>query len=185
MKTIKRSITAGGVLQLINDLGEDFFPLAKYDAWKNAYGGRRHLKQLEDYFPSHIERSVKGLLRKGWVEKINTADGIMVRITILGREQMLFYDLEKIELKKNKWDGKWRMVLFDIEELNKRKRNQLRKYLKQMKLYQMQESAYVTPYDCEKEIKYIREILNIPHGVKIGVLESLENSEDLEKVFGL
>lgn len=161
------------------------FPMTKYDTWKGAHWGPQHLKFLEDYFPSHVERAVAGLLRKGWVERKETPRGMVVQITKEGKKQILCFDLEKLQPKTGKWDGKWRIVFFDIAELSHAKRDRLRRYLKQMALYCMQESVYVTPYDCEKEVMYLREVLGVPHGVKMGVLESLENSDDLKKIFKL
>lgn len=185
MEIKKRSIKIEGMLRMIDDFGQDFFPLTKYDAWKTFHWGPQHIKSLDEYFPSHIERAVVGLLRKGWVEKIETDKGIMVKISKSGQKQLLQYDLEKMTLKKGKWDGKWRMVFFDIAELDRRKRDQLRKYLHQLGLYPMQESVYISPFDCDKEIQYLREMLDVPHSVKIGLLERLENSEDLKKIFNL
>ena len=185
MEIKKRTITFGKMLEFIDNFGKDYFPLTKYDEWKRVYSGSFNLKSLEHYFPSHIERAVAGLLRKGWVEKVETNKGTMVKITKFGQMQILQYDLEKMALNKDRWDGKWRIIFFDIIELDRKKRNNLRKYLRKLGLYPMQESVYVSPYDCDREIQYLREILDVPHSVKIGVLEQLENSEDLKKIFKL
>lgn len=185
MDTKKRTITFRKTLELINDLQKDYFPLTKFDTWKMAHLAGVNLKNLDYYFPSHIERAIVGLLRKGFVEKIETPDGTMVKITKSGQKQILLFDLEKMSLKKDRWDGKWRVIFFDIAELDRKKRNNLRKYLLKLGLYPMQESVYVGPYDYDKEIAYLREVLNVPHGVKMGLLEHLENSEDLKKIFDL
>ncbi len=41
------------------------------------------------------------------------------------------------------------------------------------------------PYDVGDEVAYIREALDVPHGVKLGVMEELENDEDLREIFGV
>ncbi len=49
----------------------------------------------------------------------------------------------------------------------------------------MQRSVWVSPYDVFDEVKYMREVLDIPHGVKLGLLKEIENEEDLRVWFGL
>ncbi len=173
------------MLILMSDVGQDLLmPMTKYGTWKLSKG-YLNIKFLEDYFPSHIDRSIEGLIRKGWVVKKDTPQGVVVQITSKGKEQVLQFDLGKLAPKTGNWDGKWRVVFFDVEELSRSRRDRLRKYLKQMNLYPMQESVYVSPYDIESEVKYLREILNIPHSVKLGIMEQLENSQDLKLIFGL
>ena len=49
----------------------------------------------------------------------------------------------------------------------------------------MQKSVWVYPYPLEKEIKFLREILDVPHGVKLVTAEKIENDEDLRNWFDL
>ena len=77
------------------------------------------------------------------------------------------------------------MVFFDIESKSNHLRDKLRRYLQKMGFKQYQESVWVIPYDCDNEIKYIREALNVPHAIKLAVVESLENDEDLRQWFGV
>ena len=98
---------------------------------------------------------------------------------------MLFFELEGLEPKSGEWDGKWRMVFFDIESKKNLLRDRLRRYLRQMGFKKYQESVWVYPYDCEDKLKHIREVLDIPHTVKLAVVEKLENDEDLREWFGL
>ena len=41
------------------------------------------------------------------------------------------------------------------------------------------------PYPCSKEIQFLREILKVPHEVKLATIEHLENDEDLREIFQL
>lgn len=137
-----------------------------------------------DYYPSSLEKMTLRLLRKGEVEVVYRKDQPVVEITEKGITQTLKYDLEKLTIKKpKKWDGKWRMVIFDLPIEYPKEREIFRDKLKQLGFYQMQKSAYLYPFPCEKEIKYLREVLNIPHFVKLAVINKMENDEDLRKVF--
>jgi phenylacetic acid degradation operon negative regulatory protein len=128
---------------------------------------------------------VNKLERKGYVEIKETRVGKAVFLTESGKRQKLLYDLEHLEQKCGEWDGKWRVVFFDIDEQRKGKRDFLRKYLMKLGFKQMQKSVWISPYDCQNELKYIREVLDIPHGVKLGVLGEIENEEELKKWFDL
>jgi CRISPR-associated endonuclease Cas2 len=183
MKIRDRKITLSGVLKLADNFGNDFFPLTRSGAYKLFYKGIA--LDLEDYFPSEIERMVIKLERHGWVKKIKTKEGIRVEITADGKKQLLMYDLEKLKPKTEKWDGKWRIVFFDIAEIKRRTRNSFRRYLKILNFWQIQRSVWINPYNYENEIKYIREILEIPHEVKVGTLEKVENESELKKHFNL
>ena len=181
----KRTVTVRNLLRFLNDLGDEVLFLDRYGAWKLSRYGSKTLNNFDDYFPSHVERVVKGLVRRGWVEKVQTEQGVQVKITNKGKTQILMYDLEGFVPKKEKWDKKWRVIFFDVEEGKRIKRDGLRKYLRMLGWKEMQKSVYVCPFDCENEVKYLREVLDVPHGVKMGVLEKVENDEDLRKMFGL
>lgn len=119
------------------------------------------------------------------MEKRETSAGVVVKITEKGKRRVLLFKLEEMKPKQDKWDKLWRVVFFDISEIDKNKRDQLRKYLKKLGLKQMQESVWVSPYKVEDEVKYLREVLEVPHGVKLGTLKEIENEKELKEWFGL
>lgn len=140
--------------------------------------------EWSDYYPSSLEKMTSRLLRRGQVEVIYKKDQPVVKITDKGITETLKYDLENFEIKKpKKWDKKWRLVIFDLPVEYRQEREILRDKLKQAGFYQMQKSVYLYPFPCEKEIKYLREVLEIPHYVKFAVIKKMENDEDLRKIF--
>jgi len=160
------AVTAPGALKLFKD-----------------YGKR---KPWCEFYPSSLERTAKTLLRHGIV-KIKRENGIpVVRIAERGKVEVLKYDLDKIVIKKpDHWDGKWRLVMFDISDKYKKIRDLIRAKLKGMGFYQFQESVFIYPYPCEKEIIYLREVLDIPHSIKLLRADRIENEKDLRKIFKL
>lgn len=141
-------------------------------------------KVYKEYYPHSIKKTFNKLWRKGLVEVTETKDGYEVKLTEKGKTEVLKFDLDTLEVKKPKeWDGKWRIVFFDIAEKHKKTRDYLCKKLKSMNFHLMQDSIFIHPFDCEKEIKFLREVLGVPHEVKMGVLEKVENKEDLKRIF--
>ena len=170
------------LLEFVDDMAGEYVLVDKKTVDRHAKGIFKPI-YLDDYFPSQIRQTTDRLERKGWVEKEQTREGVKIIITEKGRKEILRYELEKFVPKSEKWDGKWRVVFFDVAEIDRKKRNKLRVVLKNLGLVEFQESVYVGPFDCEKEIKYTREVLDIPHGVKLGILEKIENDDDLRKIF--
>ena len=138
-----------------------------------------------DYYPSSIERETLRLWRRGYVEVRKMKNGYQVRITARGKTEILNYDLNAMSIPKPKsWDGKWRMVFFDIPA-GKKVRHVFRRHLRELEFFPMQESVYVHPYPCAKQIKFLREVYSIPHYVKLAVVERIENDRDLRRYFDL
>lgn len=62
---------------------------------------------------------------------------------------------EKISLQtlaKKEWDRKWRLVIFDIKEIERKLRDNLRELLKKWGFAMWQESVYISPHPILKEI---------------------------------
>lgn len=138
----------------------------------------------QEIYPSAVLRTARRLYRKGLVRVSETKTGYKVEITKKGKIEILKFDLNTLEIEKpDQWDGKWRIVFFDIPEKFKKQRDFLCRKLKTMNFYQIQESVFIHPFACEKEIQYLREILNVPHAVKMGLLEKIENEEELKRIF--
>lgn len=143
-------------------------------------------KEFKNYYPSSINRQIIKLWRKGFVKLMETESGHTLSITEEGKTEILKYNLDSMRVTTpEKWDGKWRMVFFDIPQGNESSRTMFRRRLKSLGLFQMQKSVYVFPYPCSKEIMFLREVYGIPHSVKLAIVERLENDEDLKKIFGL
>lgn len=134
-------------------------------ALSSPQGTRRFLKGVKDEWDTkNTRRALERLRERRLVAFQERADGtIEVLLTQEGRQKMEEWNLEELYIKKQKkWDGRWRMVAFDIAEKRKRAREAFRSLLKQFSFYQLQKSIFVCPYPCEAEIKIIRNIFHIP-----------------------
>ncbi|MCL5675956.1 MAG: hypothetical protein M1120_02415 [Patescibacteria group bacterium] len=141
-------------------------------------------KHWKEYYPFSVNKTLLRLYRKGQVKVSENKKGYVVRLTKKGKTELLRFDLENMEIKiPDRWDKKWRLVFFDVPEKFKRQRNFLSLKLKNMNFYLMQDSVFIHPFPCQKEIEFLREVLGIPHFVKLGLLENVENREELEKIF--
>src|SRR3989344_2355885 len=88
-------------------------------------------------------------------------------------------------LKEGVWDGKWRVVVFDIPNKYTHLRNQIRTLLKRAGFVQLQQSVWVFPYECKELTDLIKAESDLSPHILYGVLESIEGEHKLRKVFGL
>jgi hypothetical protein len=127
---------------------------------------------------------LKQILKRLEKQKVIEIRGNVIQITDKGRNKVLQYNLETMCLKKQT-DGKWRIIMYDIANLKKRERELFRYMLKKLRLLQLQESVYLTPYVCEDEIEYLRQYFHIGNDVLVLKVIGIENEEAYRRYFGL
>lgn len=109
-----------------------------------------------------------------------------VFVTRHGLHKALSYELNDMHLTIPKvWDKKWRVVIFDIPEKYKKLRDTFRKRLRQLGLYTLQDSVYISPYSCFDEVEFLRELYGIAFTVRYFVAEQIEDDALLRRHFGL
>jgi phenylacetic acid degradation operon negative regulatory protein len=100
------------------------------------------------------KRALERMQKKGFLQMIEGRDGTLVRITDVGAGELRLNVARGSDPKT--WDGKWRMVLFDIPDAQTQLRDELRATLQIVGFLRVQNSVYVFPYpvpSLEKEIR--------------------------------
>lgn len=97
-----------------------------------------------DYFEATLRRLIKKKILSGELSN-------ELKITERGW-QYLKEDFPFVDWQQEKWDGYWRMVIFDIAEKNNSVRQKLRRELLRLKFGQLQKSIYITPHKSEEKI---------------------------------
>ncbi|MFA6077151.1 MAG: hypothetical protein WC735_03710 [Candidatus Paceibacterota bacterium] len=134
-----------------------------------------------------LERAINSLYTSHLIEEKENKDGTTTFIlNENGKQKALRFNIDKIEIKKPaKWDGKWRVVMFDIPEKLKRLRDSLRLHFREVGLIELQKSVLVYPYPCNKEIEFILEFYNARRYVRFILAEKIDNQLHLMKKFNL
>ncbi|HYV33914.1 MAG TPA: hypothetical protein VE973_03645, partial [Candidatus Limnocylindria bacterium] len=144
---------------------------------------REMVKALRYGRRNTLDVTVYRLYKKGWIKFIDKQGERFVKLTKGGQIEAL---LAKARMPQPKvWDGKWRIVFFDIPESSKDKRNLLRSLLKKNDFRKLQASAYVSPYPLNREaIRYLTET-NLKEFIRIVKVEEIDDDKDLRKMFSL
>ena len=111
----------------------------------------------------------------------------LVEITNQGRKSLEF-EMRKAEAKATKrrrWDGRYRLVAFDIPERRRATRRQLSSLMGECSFLRIQDSLWIFPYDCEELIALIKAELRIGKDVLYVVVESIENDKWIRDHFKL
>ena len=109
-----------------------------------------------------------------------------LKITKKGKLFLLrntFYKNKKI--KKEKWDGKWRVLIFDIPESLRFIRDQIRATLVAVGFKRLQDSVWIYPYNCEDLIILLKTDLEIGKDLLYMIVDTLEDDEEIKNYFGL
>jgi len=144
----------------------------------NEYLDRR----AKDYrrFYSLIYR----LKTAGLIEVYEEGKEKFVTLTDQGRRKIGRYLFEdKPPPIPKVWDGKWRLVIFDIPEDRKQIRDIVRQLLNRVGFYQLQKSVYVYPHECIGIIRFLEQTYQIDQYIQFAVAERLESEVDLITLF--
>lgn len=138
------------------------------------------------YNASYLRQSLRRLEQSKLIEYGKAGDQEVVKITQYGKTKVLKYALEHLETKKpGVWDGKWRVVIYDIPLRDKSIQWVIRDALKSMGFYQMQKSVYICPYPCYDEVEFVRSFYNIANAVKYLLVTKLEDDAPYREYFGV
>jgi len=132
-------------------------------------------------------RDLKNLQKRELIDYRESEDGkIEIKITKKGKEGILRYQIDEIRLKRpQRWDRRWRLIMFDIPHSHRSARDVFRKKLLDLKFYPLQKSVFITPYPCEDEIDFIASIFEVRKYVLILYVSNFEGEEKLKHYFGV
>lgn len=131
-------------------------------------------------------QTVSDLSRQKLVEIVHEDDSTIVRITKEGKLRALRYKIdEMMVVPQKKWDGLWRIVIFDIPEKERHLRDIFRQHLKLLRFYQLQKSVWVHAYPCMDEIEFLRQIYHVGFNVSYIIAQQIEDDTLIRSHFKL
>jgi hypothetical protein len=131
-----------------------------------------------------LSQAVSRLISRGLVER---KDNKGLRLTEKGRRYAKLMDeTGRLQFAKaRKWDGRWRIVIFDIWERRRGARARLRTRLHTIGFVKIQNSVWAYPYECEELIAFAKTELKLGKGLFYLIAEGIEGDRELRERFGL
>ena len=129
-----------------------------------------------------VSSSASKLAKKGLL-KFN---GKYYELTDEGGMKLRQLELQGYKLiRPKKWDGKWRVVIFDIPEKKRKVRDRIRNLFTSAGLYRLQDSVWVYPYDCEDIMGLLKTDFGVGKDVLYLIVDEIENDRHLREEFML
>ena len=145
------------------------------------------IKEWQKINENSLRRAIKRLYQSKLIDyKENTDGTITVILGEDGKQKALRYNLDKIAIPvPNKWDGLWRMIIFDVPESHRQGRYALMTKLKNIGFHSLQKSVYIFPYPCKDEIDFIVEFFRLRPYVRYVIVKEIDVELDLKHYFDL
>lgn len=74
-----------------------------------------------------------------------------------GRLQIDFFKIAR----PTQWDRQWRILMFDVRQIQRWKRDILRSFLRRLGFIQFQKSVWIHPFDCKHEVQILQKLLEL------------------------
>ena len=154
------------------------------DAVKEAERNKRQ-KEWEKFNLWRLRQVIKRMQSSKLVEIKEEQDIPAIKITQKGKQKLLRYKIDEMALDESSWDGKWRLIIYDIASTKRANSEIFRNMLNKLRFLKLQRSVYLTPFKCEDEIEYLRLLFEIGNEVQILKVGNLENEVAYRRYFGI
>ena len=127
-----------------------------------------------------------GFRRYKFIRRVK--DGNVDRYTLTSKGEHKFRKIfidEVVIKKQKKWDGKWRLVIYDLPIRFKKVRDSFRWKLKDLGFYRFQKSAWIYPYPCEGELLFIADFYGVRKHIEILEVNKILSDTKLRSHFSL
>ena len=144
-------------------------------------------KKFKRYPNKKISSTFDTLRRQGFLLVEKRGNQIYISLTEEGRKKAGMCQIGELAIKKpKKWDGKWRLLIFDIPEKRKIAREALRGKLKELGFRKFQQSVWMHPYDCTAEVDLLKRFFGlIDKEAQLIIAEKIGEQGEWQEAFGL
>lgn len=132
-----------------------------------------------------VREATYRLKNKGFVEFVRDHGRVYLRITEKGRKRLGSLVSFGPLPRPSRWDGKWRLVIFDIPEKKHVLRARARGIVAGFGFVRLQDSVWAYPYDCEEAVALLKAELHIGKDLLYIIADAIEYDAPLRKEFGL
>ena len=151
-------------------------PVDGIELWHAAHG---HMPWIPE---QKFRDTLKRLRRLGYLQILRHH----VSITPKTRLFLPAFEETTLELQRpDRWDGKWRVVIWDVPEKRRELRDRLRATLTRIGFVHIQHSVWVCPWPCRDEIEWLREHYRLDNRVLFFETSKIDGDDALRARFEL
>lgn len=171
---IRRVSKTQKILGLIGSVVDDANPFVSYAELR---------RRLHGSWEGRLGETISNLKRCGYLEVVEDKNAKVLRVTTKGKLKALLSP--RLPDATAEWDGRWRLVAFDIEEERKKTRGVFREVLRSLGFQPLQKSLWIVPYDVSEELEKTIDLLRIVPNVDYFIADAITNEEGIKRRFDL
>lgn len=145
----------------------------------------RNFKKWQKYKKRNVYETFRRLKKQGCIRIEKRNRQFYIRLTEKGKKIAGWLQIDELKIKRSKkWDGKWRILIFDISQMKKIYRELLRGKLKELGFYLLQKSVWIQAFDCRDEIEVLRNFFGLNHKeIRLIIAENIGPDDHLREFF--
>jgi len=153
----------------------------------NLRKGLKRWQRYKKYKKKKVYNAFYRLRKEGYIKTEKKGHQIYISLTEKGKKKAGWLQIDALKIKRpKKWDGKWRIVIFDVLQLKKIYREALRGKLKELGFYLLQKSVWIYPFDCRDEIELLKDFFGFTDKeMRLIVAQDIGKDDWLKKFFKL
>lgn len=137
-----------------------------------------------------VNDALNNAVRDGYVALVKgKSGGKHLQITPAGKARLAAIAITGLGDHKartaKRWDGNWRIVIYDIASPKNTKRDLLRRSLIKYGFICLQQSVWVYPYECQEIVTLLKAEFEVGKNVLYIVADTIENDKALRARFGI
>ncbi len=150
-----------------------------------AYLDRNKARRKRFY--DRVTQATARLEQRGLISVEENKGRRFIHITEKGRVEVHKILVKNYQIPEQAlWDGKWRVLIFDVREERRKTRAILRLLLRSTGFVRLQDSVWVYPYPCDEFVTLARAYLKSGISeIRVIVAETIESDRSLRKHFNL
>ena len=182
MKKHQKEIIRETTIEFIKSIFDVTTPF--FEASKIYRKSARQYKIGRSIEKAQFWQKISYLKRRGLINIFVEGKDKYYEVSLEGKQVLQKYSYKNLKINRpTKWDGKWRIIVFDVPEKLRASRDLLRNKISQMGFYQIQKSVYTYPFECSKEIVFLSEQLLISKYVLIMISDIIQGEQDIIENF--
>ena len=142
-----------------------------------------YIRRFEQIPYKHYYDSVRQMKKRGIVEVYRKNQKKFIKLTHKGQLELLLRGIKAD--REQKWDGKWRIVMFDIPEASRSKRDLIRHLLKKQGFVRFQNSVFIGPYQLKRNVIQYLKVSHLIHYIRILRVDEVDDDRELLRRFKL
>ena len=133
-----------------------------------------------------IKRTVKRLEEQSVIKRRIKNGKEEFVVTKKGKKRLSALLIEDLYIEKpKKWDGRWRVLIYDIPNKMDLERRELNSVISQIGMKAIQKSVFVSPYPCKSQIDLVANHYRLNKYLEYFEADYFEGTSDLLKHFDL